>query len=375
MKFIVSSAQLLKQLQLLNGVVNSSNTVPILDNILFEIQPGQLTLSASDMETTITTSMAIETSDTGSIALPARLLTDMLKTFAEQPLSFLVKEANQSVEISSDKGKYAIAYKAGSEFPKALEIEDPSSIKLPAYVLGNAIDKTVFATSQDNTHLVMTGVFLQANESELILVATDGHKLVKYEREDIKSEKPAEFILPKKPLNVLKGVLSNAEGDVNISYNEVNAVFSFENITLSSRLIDGTYPNYEVVIPKDNPNKLIVDRLSFLTAVRRMSHFSNKTTYQIRLKLAGSALQIFAEDIDFANKGEERLSCDYEGQDLEISFNSRFLSEMLSNLSAKDIVMSLSEPNKAGIVSPLDGAEEGERTTMLVMPVATKPNA
>ena len=288
MKFILSSAQLLSQLQILNGVVNTNNTVPILDNILFEIQDGQLALSASDLETTITASLKAEASDTGSIAIPARLLIDMLKTFPEQPLSFLVDPEKKSVEITSDKGSYSIAYKDGSEFPKAIEIEDPSSIKMPAYVLSKAISKTIFATSQDGLHPVMAGVFFQMDEQGAAFVATDAHKLVKYERSDIPCEKTLEFIVPKKPLNVLKNILSQSEEEVTLTYNSINAQFSFENIRLNSRLVEGTYPNYEAVIPKENPNQLTIDRAAFLTAVRRMSYFSNKTTHQVRLKLTGS---------------------------------------------------------------------------------------
>lgn len=369
MKFIISSAQLLQQLQILSGVINSSNTVPILDNVLFEIKNNRLSLSASDLETTITATLETETTDTGSMAIPARLLIDVLKTFAEQPLTFLVKSENKTVEIAADKGTYCIAYKDGSEFPKALKIEDPASLQLSAQVLHRAIAKTLFATGSDNLRPTMTGVLFQMNADGCTFVATDAHKLVKYQRSDTQSEKAVAFIMPKKPLGILKGILAHCEDDVGITYNDVNARFTFENIALTSRLIDGKYPNYEAVIPKDNPNKLVIDRMGLLTAVRRVSYFSSKTTYQVRLKLSGNALQIFAEDIDFANKAEERLSCDYQGRDLEIGFNSRFLSEMLGNLDTQDIVMRLSEPNKAGVISPLDGTEEGEVIAMLIMPV------
>ena len=369
MKFITSSTQLLQQLQVLNGVISSSNTVPILDSILFEIRDNRLTLSASDLETTLTASLEIETTDRGSLAIPARLLTDLLKTFAEQPLTFLVKAESKTVEIASDKGTYSIAYKDGSEFPKALSIEDPASLQLPARVLGHAMGKTLFATGSDDLRPTMTGVLFQMDESGCTFVATDAHKLVKYRRTDIQSERNVAFIMPKKPLSILKGILTQAENDLSITYNDVNARFSFENIALTSRLIDGKYPDYEKVIPKENPNKLVIDRMAFLTSVRRVSYFSSKTTYQIRLKLTGNALQILAEDIDFSNKAEERLSCDYQGDDLEIGFNARFLSEMMGALDVQDIAMRLSKPNKAGVISPLNGTEEGEEISMLIMPV------
>ncbi|MFV9550701.1 DNA polymerase III subunit beta [Algibacter sp. PT7-4] len=368
MKFIVSSTYLLKQLQVLGGVINSSNTLPILDNFLFELDNNKLTVSASDLETTMASTLDVESDSEGSVAIPARLLLDTLKTFPEQPLTFVVED-NNTVEISSNHGKYALAYADGNEFPKAVALEDPSKTVITGDVLATAISKTIFAAGNDDLRPVMSGVFFQFSTEGLTFVATDAHKLVKYTREDIKANQVAEFIMPKKPLNLLKGILAASEDDVIIEYNESNAKFTFENSELICRLIDGKYPNYEAVIPKENPNKLVIDRNQFLNSVRRVSIFSNKTTHQIRLKIAGAELNISAEDIDYSNKAEERLTCDYQGDDMQIGFNSRFLTEMLNNLNADNVQLEMSMPNRAGILTPVDGLDDGEHITMLVMPV------
>ncbi len=368
MKFIVSSSYLLKQLQVLGGVINSNNTLPILDNFLFELEKNSLTISASDLETTMSAKIAVESEDDGVIAVPAKLLLETLKTFPEQPLTF-VAEDNNVIEISSNHGKYALAYANGEEFPKAVALEEPSTTPIHGDVLATAISKTIFATGNDDLRPVMSGVFFQFSTESLTFVATDAHKLVKYTRDDLKATQNAEFIMPKKPLNLLKGILAGTDSEVLIEYNESNARFSFDDTQLICRLIDGKYPNYEAVIPKENPNKLSVDKSLFMNSVRRVSIFSNKTTHQIRLKIAGAELNVSAEDIDFSNKAEERLTCDYQGDDMEIGFNSRFLSEMLSNLTASEVQLEMSLPNRAGILTPIDGLDEGEKITMLVMPV------
>ncbi len=367
MKFIVSSSQLLKQLQVLGGVINSNNTLPILDNFLFELSENQLKVSASDLETTMSAVVEVESDTSGSVAISARLLLDTLKTFPDQPLTFKT-EGESTIEISSDQGKYDMAYFSGDEFPKAVSLPSPSNTVVPSHVLATAISKTIFAAGNDDLRPVMSGVFFQFSTEGLTFVATDAHKLVKYTRTDVKANEAAEFIMPKKPLNLLKGILGS-EDDLTIEYNDANAKFTFDNFVLVCRLIDGKYPNYEAVIPKENPNKLTVHRGSFLNSVKRVSIFSSKTTHQIRLKMAGTELNISAEDLDFSNKAEERLSCDYQGDDMQIGFNSRFLSEMLNNLDSNEVLIEMSLPNRAGILTPLDGTEDGEKVTMLVMPV------
>ncbi len=368
MKFIVSSTYLLKQLQVLGGVINNSNTLPILDNFLFELNNTELIISASDLETTMSAKLEVESDNIGSIAVPARLLLETLKTFPEQPLTFVVEE-NNTIEISSNHGKYALAYADGNEFPKAVSLEDASSTTITGDILATAISKTIFAAGNDDLRPVMSGVFFQFSTEGLTFVATDAHKLVKYSREDVEASQTTEFIMPKKPLNLLKGILAASDDEVIIEYNDSNAKFTFENTVLICRLIDGKYPNYEAVIPKENPNKLVIDRTQFLNSVRRVSIFSNKTTHQIRLKIAGAELNISAEDIDYSNKAEERLTCDYQGDDMQIGFNSRFLTEMLNNLTSDEVQLEMSLPNRAGILTPVDGLDEGEQVTMLVMPV------
>jgi len=368
MKFIVSSTYLLKQLQVLGGVINNSNTLPILDNFLFELEHSKLTVSASDLETTMASTLEVESDSEGSVAIPAKLLLETLKTFPEQPLTFVIEE-NNTIEISSNDGKYALAYASADEFPKAISLDNASTTIIGSDILATAISKTIFAAGNDDLRPVMSGVFFQFSTESLTFVATDAHKLVKYSRTDVSANETAEFIMPKKPLNLLKGILAGSDDDVTIEYNDSNAKFSFENSVLICRLIDGKYPNYEAVIPKENPNHLTISRNQFLNSVRRVSIFSNKTTHQIRLKIAGAELNISAEDIDYSNKAEERLTCDYQGDDMQIGFNSRFLSEMLSNLNADDVQLEMSMPNRAGILTPIDGLDEGETVTMLVMPV------
>lgn len=368
MKFIVSSTYLLKQLQVLGGVINNSNTLPILDNFLFDLKKNKLTVSASDLETTMSAELEVDSNTEGVIAVPARLLLETLKTFPEQPLTFVVED-NNTVEISSNHGKYALAYADGAEFPKAVELASPSSTTILGDVLATAITKTLFAAGNDDLRPVMSGVFFQFSTEGLTFVATDAHKLVKYQRNDLSASEQAEFIMPKKPLNLLKSILAGSEEEVQVEYNDSNARFRFENSVLICRLIDGKYPNYEAVIPKENPNKLIISRNQFLSSVRRVSIFSNKTTHQIRLRIAGAELNISAEDLDYSNKAEERLTCSYQGDDMQIGFNSRFLIEMLNNLGSDDVSLEMSLPNRAGILTPVDGLDEGEEVTMLVMPV------
>ena len=367
MKFIVSSTYLQKQLQLLGGVINNSNTLPILDNFLFELQNNTLTVSASDLESTMSTTLEVESESIGQIAVPAKVLLDTLKTFAEQPLTFVV-ESNNTIEISSNHGKYALAYANAEEFPKSIELTDPSQTKIASSILATAINKTIFAAGNDDLRPVMSGVFFQFSTENLTFVATDAHKLVKYTRTDLTASETAEFIMPKKPLNLLKGILSTADEEVCIEYNDSNAKFSFGNYALVCRLIDGKYPNYEAVIPKENPNVLSINREVFLNSVRRVSIFSNKTTHQVRLKIAGTSLNISAEDFDYSNKADEKLECDYNGDDMQIGFNSRFLIEMLNNLDTEMVTLSMSHPNRAGIIRP-DTDNKKEDITMLVMPV------
>lgn len=370
MKFTVSSLKLLKQLQLISGVLNSSNTLPILDNLLFEVSDDKLIITGSDLETTMTTEITPgKIDEDGKVAIPAKLLLETLKAFPDAPLTFVVNMDNYGIKINSDFGNYKLTGQNGDEFPKSPEIESPASISVPSDLLARAILKTLFATGNDELRPVMSGVFCELNKDNITFVATDAHKLVRYRRTDAKSKTGASFIIPKKPLTLLKSILANEELDVKIEYNDTNASFSFEGTNMVCRLIDGRYPNYDSVIPKENPNKMTIDRKAFLDSVKRVSIFSNKTTHQVRLKISGSELNVSAEDLDFANEATERLTCEYEGEDMEIGFNSRFLMEMLTNIEAEQINLEMSAPNRAGILTPANNKVDDESILMLVMPV------
>ena len=374
MKFIVSSSLLYKEIQTLGGIINSTNTLPILDNFLFEINNNKLTLSSSDLESTMTSEIEIESTTTDKVAISAKLLTDILKTFSEQPLTFS-KTDNNTIEISASNGKYSLAYLNGDEFPKQIELLDAYETKVKASDLGNAINSTIFASGTDDLRPVMNGVFFQFNSDSLKFVATDAHKLVKFETTEYTANEVSEFIMPKKPLQILKGILQGENSELVIQHNESNAKFIFDKSSITCRLIDGKFPNYEAVIPKDNPNVLTIDRQLFLNSVRRVSIFSNKTTNQIRIKIAGTLLNISAEDFDFSNKADENLECQFSGDDIQIGFNSKFLIEMLNNLESDMITLSMSHPNRAGIIRPLnEDGESKETITMLVMPVTLNDN-
>ena len=367
MRFIVSSSSLLKKLQIIGGVINSNNTMSILENFLFELSENKLTVSASDLETTIKGVIEVESTDTASIVVPYKILIDTLKTFTEQALTFIIND-NNTIDIVSNNGKYTLAYLDSQEFPTVVEIKNANRVTLMGDILATAIQSTFFATGNDDLRPIMNGVFFNFTEEALIFAATDAHKLVKYERQDIKSEQPASFVIPKKPLNLLKGILSGSETEVTIEYNESNAKFSFDQLDYVCRLIDGTYPNYEAVIPREKPNKLIVNRTLLLNSTKRISNFASKATHQMRVKITGNSLQIFAEDIEYNNRANETIPCNYEGDDMEIGFNSKFFMEMLSNLSSDDILLEMSYSNRPGILTPADGLDEGEKIYMLVMP-------
>ena len=359
----------MKNLQNIGGVLNSSNSLPILDNFLFELANGELTISASDLENTMKTVVKPdEAKEDGRIAIPAKLLLDTLKNFSDQPLAFQIDQGSFGIEISSDYGKYKLVGQNADDFPKSPEMDASNKLTISGAIVASAIDKTLFATGNDELRPVMSGVFCQLSSEKVIFVATDAHKLVRYGRTDANASSAADFILPKKPLNLLRQNLTGEE-DVELTYNESTVRFSFGTIELTSRLIDGKYPNYEAVIPAENPNVLTVDRMSFLNSIKRVSIFSNKTTHQVKLKVAGSELAISAEDLDFSNEAKERLTCNYAGDDMEIGFNSKFLMEMLNHINTQEVILEMSEPNKAGILLPSSNDNENEEILMLVMPV------
>lgn len=367
MKFIVSSGELLKALQLINGVTGGNPSLPILDNFLFELSEKKLVIYGSDGETTMKTEITVESSDSGKIAVPSKLLTDTVKTFAEQPLTF-TKLENQ-LEIVDEKDNYFIALDDAEQYPSIPQLNTDKSVKIGAAVLAEAIANTIFSTGNDAMRPVMTGVLFQFKDSECYFVSTDAHRLVKYTRKDVTTDGDVEFIMPKKPLNLLKNALIAFDDEVSIEFNETNARFIHNETEWVCRLIDGKYPNYDAVIPKENPNVLTINRQLFLNSLKRASLFTNKSTSQVRLKLNGNSLKLSAEDLDFANKADMSLPCDYNGEELQIGFNSKFLNEMLTNLSSEDVTVEMSVPSRAGIIKPVDGLDENEDLLMLVMPV------
>ncbi|MBK0384197.1 DNA polymerase III subunit beta [Pedobacter sp. SD-b] len=368
MRFIVSTSTLLKHLQAVSGALSNSAVLPILENFLFEIKDNSLTISATDLQTSMTTSLAVESKESGKIAVPSKILLDTLKTLSEQPISFSVDDKTFAIEISAGDGKYRLSGENGEDFPKIPTVDDASSVNLPASVLAEAINKTIFAVSNDELRPAMTGVFCQLSPQNVTFVATDAHKLVRYRRNDAKAETATSFILPKKALNLLKSSLPTEDVNVSVEYNSTSAFFKFANINLICRLIDERYPDYEAVIPQNNPNKLTLDRSLFLNCLKRVVIFANKTTHQVRLKINGSELNISSEDIDFANEAHERIGCQFDGEDMEIGFNAKFLIEMLNNLSGEEITIEMSTPNRAGILFP-SIKDENEDILMLVMPV------
>jgi len=370
MKFIVSTSALLKNLQSISGVLNSSNTLPILDNFLFELVDEKLLVTASDLESTISVSIPVSKADeNGSIAIPAKFLVEILKTFPDVPMSFNINIETFQVEISAGEGKYKLTGFNGDEFPKAPVIDNGTSLTMNSKTLSNAFNKTLFATGSDDMRVVMTGVFCQLSDQDITFVATDAHKLVRYRRTDSKSSETGSFILPKKPLNLIKNILAAQDVEVKIEYNSTNASFEFENILLICRLIDGKYPNYEAVIPLNNTKKLTIDRQQILTSIKRVSIFSNQLTRQIRFSVSGKELILASEDMELANEAKERLTCNYEGEDIEIGFNSKFILEMMNNLDSDEICIEMSTSNRAALIFPVNSDNKDEDILMLVMPV------
>ena len=370
MNFIVSSSYLLKNLNAINGVITSNPVVPILDNVLFEIENGNLLITASDLQTSVMVEIQVESKKDGSAAIPAKILIDTLKNLPEQPITFSIDDENYNIEINSDNGRYKLAGENATDFPKVPQVTDGYSIDLSSELLSNAISNTIFSTSTDELRPAMTGIFLKLSTSSCTFVSTDGHRLVKYIRSDISGDEvDHEMILPRKSLNLLKSTLpSDKSSDVKLEFNASNAFFSFDNVKMVCRLIDERYPDYENVIPLDNSNNIVIDKSEVLSSLKRISIYANKTTNQVRFKISGGEILISAEDLDFSNEANERISCEHDGADIEIGFNAKFLIEILSNLNSTRVTFKLSEPNKAGLIIP-DEMDEAEDITMLVMPV------
>ena len=367
MKFIVSSSQLLKQLQHIAGVINANTVLPILEDFLFEVEKNKLNVVATDLETVMRIQMDIEAKDNGKVCIPARILMDSLKNIPDQPLTFNI-DKNFAVEITSDNGKYKVMGENPDNFPKEPAADDTTSFTMTASALITAINKTLFAVSNDDLRPAMTGVYFELNKEYIQFVATDAHRLVRYKRTDVSSPKNDSFIVPRKPLNLLKAALPDNEDEITISYNSNHLFVKHGTTQMSCRLIDARFPDYKVVIPSDNPYKMIVGKNDFQSALRRVNVFSNKSTNQVVLNISGSDLQLAAQDIDFSFEGNERMKCQYDGEDLAIAFNARFLIEMLNAADSDEVRLELSTPTKACIIRPTE-ADSDEDLLMLVMPL------
>lgn len=367
MKFIVSSSALLKQLQLINGVINTNTVLPILEDFLFDIEKNKLTVVATDLETVMKVHLEVEAKDTGKVCIPAKILMESLKNIPEQPLTFTI-DKNFGIEITSDNGKYKVMGENPDNFPKEPAADEANSFTMSSTALVTAINKSLFAVSNDDLRPAMTGVFFELDKNGLTCVATDAHRLVKYKRTDVSCPKTDTFIVPKKPLTLLKTALPDNADELTLSYNSNHLFVKHGGTELVCRLIDARFPDYKVVIPVDNPYKLTVNKTDFQNALRRVSVFSNKSTNQVALTISGTQLQLAAQDIDFSFEGNERMNCQYDGEDLQIAFNAKFLIEMLNAAETPEINIELSTSTKAGIIKPTEMGEN-EELLMLVMPL------
>ncbi|HNY51903.1 MAG TPA: DNA polymerase III subunit beta [Bacteroidales bacterium] len=372
MKFVVSSTELLGHLQAISRVISSKNTLPILDNFLFNLSGNDLEITASDLESTLITRMKIEnaTGD-GILAIPARILLDTLKEFSDQPLSFDINLDTLAVVITSENGKFNVVGQNGIDFPAlpAIRKEKKFSFVINADVMLAGINRTLFATADDELRPVMGGIFIEASTDMITFVASDAHKLVRYQRNDSHADENSSFILPKKPASLLKNILPREEGPVTVEFDDKNAFFNLNDYKVVCRLVEGNYPNYNSVIPKNNPRKVTVDRAEFYNTLRRVSVFSNQASNLVKLQLKGSQMMVSAQDIDFSISAYEKIKCQYEGEDLEIGFKSVFLLEILSNMSSQDVMIELADPTRAGLFLPGETENESEDLLMLLMPM------
>jgi len=372
MKFVVSSTELLGHLQAISRVISSKNTLPILDNFLFNLSGNDLEITASDLESTLITRMKLENaSGDGIIALPARILLDTLKEFSVQPLAFEINLDTLAVVITSENGKFNVVGQNGIDFPALPSIrkEKKFSFVINADVMLAGINKTLFATADDELRPVMGGIFIEASTDKVTFVASDAHKLVRYQRTDSHADDNSSFILPKKPASLLRNILPREQGPVTVEFDDKNAFFNLNDYKVVCRLVEGNYPNYNSVIPKNNPRKVTIDRVEFYNTLKRVSVFSNQASNLVKLQLKGNQAMVSAQDIDFSISAYEKIKCQYEGDDMEIGFKSVFLLEILSNISTQDVIIELADPTRAGLFLPGEIENESEDLLMLLMPM------
>ena len=370
MKFVVSSTALSAHLQGISRVINSKNALPILDCFLFELQDGLLTVTVSDSETTMTTSLEVVESDVdGRFAITARTLLDALKEIPEQPLTFDIDLQTLEMTVQYQNGKYNLVGQNADEFPTPASLGDNAvRVRMDAETLLNGINRTIFATADDELRLVMNGIYFDITTEGITMVASDGHKLVRCKTLAAQGNERAAFIFPKKPATLVKNLLPKESGAVSIEFDERNAIFTLENYRMICRLIEGRYPNYNSVIPKNNPNKITVDRQLLLGALRRVSVFSSQASSLIKLCMGKDRMIINAQDIYFSTSAEESLVCQYDGAQMEIGFKSTFLIDILNNIPSDEVIIELADPSRAGVITPAE-QEENEELLMLLMPM------
>ncbi len=371
MNFIVNSTALTRALGRVSGAIPSKSMLPIIENFLFDIQDNLLLISTTNLENSMQTKMTVESRGEGlKVAVPAKIIQDVVKALPDQPLTLTVDDATFSIEISSENGKYKISGENGENFPAIPNPnQDGDSINMPIPVLSKAINKVLFASSSDEDRGALNGMLFSLGEHGATFVATDAHRLVRYIRPDLTVSTPTNFVVPQKALNLIKSSLDASDNkEVTIYYTENNAFFVTESLTMVCRLIDAKYPNYENVIPKENPNVLHIGKSELLGTLRRMNIFADKISHRVRFSLKTNEVEISAEDLDFANEAKEILKCHYDGNEMEIGFSAAFLMEIISNVETSNLIMEMSAPNRAGIVLP-DVQEEGENMLMLIMPI------
>ena len=369
MKFIVSSTGLFSRLQAISRVINSKNSLPILDCFLLELTDGTLSITASDSETTLSTSIETNEYDTdGRFAVNSKTILDALKEIPEQPLTFEVNE-NMEIVVKYQNGKYSLMGQNADEYPQSANLgSNAVHVGLGVEVLMNGINRSLFATADDELRPVMNGIYFDITTEDITFVASDGHKLVRNKSYKARGNEKAAFILPKKPATLLKNLLPKETGDVQIDFDDRNAMFTLENYSMTCRLIEGRYPNYNSVIPQNNPHRATIDRVAFVSALKRVSVFSSAASSLIKLRLDMNTIQISGQDIDFSTSAEETLMCQYEGNQMSIGFKSTFLIDILNNISSQEVVMELADPSRAGVIVPVEQNED-EDLLMLLMPM------
>lgn len=370
MRFTISSTALNSRLLSLSRVINSKNTLPILDCFLFEVRGGQLIVTASDSENVMQSTMPLESFEgEGMFAVNSQTIIDAVKELPEQPLNIDINLGELKIYVTYQNGYYDFPIQNAEEYPQVQAVDEGAiSMTIDSGVLADNISRSLFATAQDELRPVMNGIYFDLTADYLAIVASDGHKLVRNKNLNIKSDAPSAFILPKKPATLLKNVLVKDGNNVMIRFDQHSAEITFTDGKLNCRLIEGRYPNYDSVIPKDNPNQIVIDRKSFIGALRRVLPFSSDSSQLIRYKVGNGQLELSAEDVDFSTRAKESITCEYEGTPMQIGFKGSSMLEILNNLQSENVAVRLADPSRAGVIEP-DGQEENQEILMLIMPM------